>query len=124
MIVPQNLYHTISSPSFITYMGIGESDLRLDIQQTDHIAEKAADIARVMEQDVMIFRFAVLTTQALNVKLDNGVVERIKVELGDHSIFPVAYDEGHGPVAANEIALSAANAKELGKQAGDSRPCS
>ncbi|WP_342477701.1 ABC transporter permease [Paenibacillus sp. FSL H7-0350] len=120
MIVPQNLYHTISSPSFITYMGIGESDLRLDIQQTDHIAEKAADIARVMEQDVMIFRFAVLTTQALNVKLDNGVVERIKVELGDHSIFPVAYDEGHGPVAANEIALSAANAKELGKQAGDS----
>ncbi|MEK4007615.1 ABC transporter permease [Paenibacillus sp. FSL H3-0333] len=120
MIVPQNLYHTISSPSFITYMGIGDSDLRMDIQQTDHIAEKAADIARVMEQDVMIFRFAVLTTQALNVKLDNGVVERIKVELGDHSIFPVAYGEGHGPVAANEIALSAANAKELGKQAGDS----
>jgi putative ABC transport system permease protein len=40
MIVPQNLYNTISSKNFITYMGIGRCDLRIDIQQTDNIAEK------------------------------------------------------------------------------------
>ena len=45
MIVPQNLYNTISSESFITYMGIGKCDLRIDIQQTGDISEKAAEIA-------------------------------------------------------------------------------
>jgi putative ABC transport system permease protein len=119
MIVPQNLYNTISSKSFITYMGIGDSDLRLDIQQTGNIAEKAADIAQVMENDTAIARYAVLTTQALNVKREDGSEERLKVELGDHSIFPVAYSAGNGPAAEHEIALSAVNADELGKKAGD-----
>lgn len=34
MVVPQNLYHTISDDRFVTYMGVGLSDIRLDIQQT------------------------------------------------------------------------------------------
>lgn len=120
MIVPQNLYNTIASKSFITYMGIGDSDLRLDIQQTGNIAVKAADIAQAMEQDAAISRYAVLTTQALKVKLEDGSEERLKVELGDHSIFPVAYSQGNRPAAEHEIALSAVNADELGKKPGDS----
>lgn len=119
MIVPQNLYNTISSRSFITYMGIGDSDLRLDIQQTADIPQKAAEIGRAMEQDAAVSRHAVLTTRALKVKLDNGLEERIKVELGDHSVFPVAYSEGRRPQSADEIALSAVNAKELALKAGD-----
>ncbi len=51
IIVPQNLHNTISSNGFITYMGVGNSDLRLDIQQTDQIAEKAAEIALALEND-------------------------------------------------------------------------
>ena len=119
MMVPQNLYNTISSKSFITYMGIGDSDLRLDIQQTGNIAQKAAGIAKVMESDADISRYAVLTTETFKVKLEDGTEERLKVELGDHSIFPVAYFKGSGPAADNEIALSVVNADELGKKAGD-----
>jgi putative ABC transport system permease protein len=51
IIVPQNLHNTISSKSFITYMGVGDSDLRIDIQQTDQISDKAAEIAAAMEND-------------------------------------------------------------------------
>lgn len=40
LILPQNLYSTVSSDSFSRYMGIGQSDLRLDIQQTENIPEK------------------------------------------------------------------------------------
>lgn len=119
MIVPQNLYNTISSKSFITYMGIGDSDMRLDIQQTGNIAEKAAGIAKVMEGDTAISRYAVLTTETFKVKLADGAEERLKVELGDHSIFPVAYSKGSGPAADNEIALSMVNADGLGKKVGD-----
>ncbi|GAB4416643.1 MAG: ABC transporter permease [Anaerolineales bacterium] len=119
IIVPQNLYNTISSNSFITYMGVGDSDLRIDIQQTDHIADKAAEIAAAMEIDNSIAKFVVLTTKTFRVKLADGSEERLKIELGDHSVFPLTYSEGRAPTAENEIALSVLNASEMGKKVGD-----
>lgn len=120
MIVPQNLYNTISSKSFIKYMGIGNSDIRIDIQQTDNMSEKAAEIIKTMESDRAISKYAVLTTKMFKAKMENGSEERLKIELGDHSIFPVQYSEGKAPSVEGEIALSAMNAKELGKKVGDS----
>jgi putative ABC transport system permease protein len=122
IIVPQNLYNTISAPSFITYMGVGISDLRIDIQQTKDISEKATEIAAAMEKDNDISRFVVLTTQTFRARLKDGSEERIKVELGDHSVFPLTYSEGHAPVAENEIALSMIYANEMGKRVGDVLP--
>lgn len=119
MMVPQNLHNTISSKSFSTYMGIGSSDLRIDIQQTDRITEKAVEIAKVMESDKSISQYVVLTTKTFKAKTENGSEERLKIELGDHSIFPVAYSKGRAPAAEDEIALSAINADEWGKKVGD-----
>ncbi|AIQ48469.1 ABC transporter permease [Paenibacillus sp. FSL R7-0273] len=117
--VPRNLYNTISAKSFITYMGVGNSDLRLDIQQTDLITAKAAEVAAVMEKDPSISRYAVLTTESFTALKEDGTEERLKIELGDHSIFPVEYAKGRAPAADHEIALSVMNADELGKQPGD-----
>lgn len=119
IIVPLNMYNTISSKGFITYMGIGKSDLRVDIQQTDHISEKAAEIAKAMGSDSSISQFTVLTTKTFQVRSKDGSEERIKVELGDHSVFPVKYSHGRAPATENEIALSVINANELGKKVGD-----
>ncbi len=119
MIVPQNLYNTISSKSFSAYMGIGNCDLRIDIQQTDHISEKAADIEKTMNSDKAISRYVVLTTKTFKTKTKVGPEERLKIELGDHSIFPVEYFQGKAPAAVDELALSAINADELGKKVGD-----
>ena len=41
------------------------------------------------------------------------------MELGDHSVFPLAYAAGRAPAENNEIALSVMNADELGKTVGD-----
>jgi len=119
IIVPQNLHNTISSIDFITYLGIGISDLRIDVQQTDHISEKVAEIATAMENDNSISKYVVLTTKTFIVKMDDGSEGRIKVELGDHSVFPLAYSDGRAPVTENEIALSVVNADEMGKKLGD-----
>ena len=119
IIVPQNLYNTISSKSFIKYMGIGSCDIRIDIQQTDNISQKAGEIEKAMERDNSISKFAVLTTKTFQAKTGSGPEERIKVELGDHSAFPVKYSEGRVPSSEDEIALSAINANELGKRVGD-----
>ena len=119
MIVPQNLYNTISSKSFVTYMGTGISDIRIDIQQTDNISEKAAEIANTMESDRSISQYVVLTAKTFKVKMDDGSEESIKIELGDHSVFPVTYSAGRAPNAEDEIALSVSNADELDKKVGD-----
>ncbi|MFJ7735656.1 FtsX-like permease family protein [Lysinibacillus sp. NPDC097287] len=119
IIVPKNLYNTISSKSFITYMGIGNSDMRIDIQQTDNISNKATEMAKVMEKDKSISKYAVFTTKTFKIKARDGSEERIKIELGDHSIFPVKYSDGRAPVSEGEIALSVINAGELGKKVGD-----
>ncbi len=119
IIVPQNLYNTIAANSFITYMGVGDSDLRIDIQQTDNITEKAADIAATMANDVSISRFVVLTTKTFRVQLADGSEESLKVELGDHAVFPLTYIRGRAPVTENEIALSVMNASEMDKEVGD-----
>lgn len=119
MMVPQNLYNTISSTSFTQYMGIGNYDLRADIQQTDNISEKTAELRNEMSSDPAISKVAVLTTKAFNIKTEDGSEENIKIELGDHSIFPIAYSIGGAPAAEDEIALSAINADELSKKVGD-----
>lgn len=119
IIVPQNLYNTISSKSFIKYMGISNSDMRIDIQQTDHISEKADEIIRTMSSDSTITKFAVLSTKTFTAKIEDGSEERLKIELGDHSIFPVEYSDGRAPAAEDEIALSVMNADELSKKVGE-----
>ncbi|USB33514.1 ABC transporter permease [Paenibacillus sp. YPG26] len=119
LLVPQNLYHTISSRDFIEYMGVANADMRIDLQQTDGISTKAAEITQVMNSDPAISRSAVLTNRKFQAKLESGRGERLSIELGDHSLFPVRYSEGRAPAAVNEIALSAMNAKELGKKVGD-----
>lgn len=120
MIVPQNLHNTISSKSFIEYMGIGSYDMRIDLQQTDRMSEKAAEIIQSMKSDSDISKYAVLTTKTFKVKAESGTHKNIKIELGDHSLFPIAYSHGKAPAAENEIALSILNADELGKKTGDS----
>lgn len=119
IIVPQNLYNTISSKNFIKYMGIGNSDMRIDIQQTGNISEKAAEIIKMMSSDSAISKYAVLTTKTFKAKTEDGSEERLKIELGDHSIFPVEYAEGRAPAAEDEIALSAMNANELSTEVGE-----
>ncbi len=118
IIVPQNLYNTISSNSFITYMGIGKSDIRFDIQQTDHIVERADEISTTLKYDPSIAKHVLLTTKTFNANLTAGSQERIKIELGDHSVFPLTYAEGRAPTAENEIALSVMLANDLEKKVG------
>ncbi|HOA81739.1 MAG TPA: FtsX-like permease family protein, partial [Defluviitaleaceae bacterium] len=119
IIVPQNLYNTISSKNFIKHMGIGACDIRIDIQQVDNIAEKTMEIANEMEKDEDIKKYAVLTTKAYRLINSEGLEEILKVELGDHSIFPIEYAKGRAPIKENEIALSQIKAEELNKNLGD-----
>lgn len=119
MVVPQNLYHTISDSSFITYLGVGRCNLRMDIQQTDKIEEKAVNVGEYLEQDTAVETYAVFVTEIFSLEQKDGTTEHIKVELGNHGVFPLQYAQGKMPSSADELALSVLYAEELGKEVGD-----
>lgn len=120
MLVPINLYNSISAPSFVTYMGIGRGELRIDVRQMDNISAVTARIAAVLEQDPQVDKYAVLQTGSYQALLEDGSRVNLTAEAGDHLVFPVRYSAGTAPRRNNEIALSALNAKELGLSVGDS----
>ena len=119
MILPQNILSTISSSQFVTYMGIGDGEIRLDIRQTEDIAGKAEQVEKLLAKENAVDRFAVLQTLSCRAVLPDGSYAALQVEQGDHTVFPVSYAKGAAPKGENEIALSYLCAEELGFSLGD-----
>lgn len=119
-LVPQNLYNTMSDSAFVTYMGIGDAEIRMDVRQAEGIERKTQEIAASLEKDAQVEKYAVLRTKSCKAVLDDGRSVSLLVETGDHGIFPVSFSEGRAPEREWEIALSVMNAEELGVSVGDS----
>lgn len=88
IIVPQNLHNTIAAKSFITYMGIGNSDIRIDIPQGKQNEQQVAAVMEALEHDTAIKNYTVLTTKKFTTIAEDGTAENLKIEPGDHTIFP------------------------------------
>lgn len=119
MILPQNLLSTIASPRFVTYMGIGDGEIRLDIRQTEDIAGKTEQVEKLLAEDEQIASFVTLQTASCKVVLPDRTNTSLQVEQGNHTTFPVTYAEGEAPKEKNEIALSYLCADEFGLSEGD-----
>lgn len=119
MILPQNLLSTISSPRFVTYMGIGDGEIRLDIRQTEDIAGKTEQVEKLLAGDEWAADFVTLRTTLCRIVLPDGSHSSLQIEQGDHTVFPVTYAEGESPKEKNEIALSYLCADEMGLSLGD-----
>jgi putative ABC transport system permease protein len=118
IIVPLNFLNTLQSPQFVAYMGLGSSDILIDLRQTDDIIERFDSVNAYLANDADVERFSPLITSKFKVLNVDGYAESLSVESGDFSIFPLEYLEGEAPVKDNEIALSYLSADELNKSVG------
>lgn len=66
IIVPQNLHNTIAAKSFITYMGIGNNDIRIDIPQGKQNEQQVSAVMDRLEHDTAIKNYTVLTTKKIH----------------------------------------------------------
>lgn len=119
MIVPLNFLNTLESPGFVTYMGAGQCDLRIDLQQTPDISKRFAETEQVLRGDVDVEKYSALYTSSFKARNAQGEYDNLKVEIGDFSIFPLEYTDGAAPQSEHEIALSVMNAEEYQKKTGD-----
>ncbi len=119
IIVPQNFLNTMQSPDFVTYMGIGRSDIIMDLRQSDQIRESFKEMVTYVKNDQDVIKYAPFVTCKYEVINQDGVPESLYIETGDFTIFPIDYLKGVAPLLTNEIALSYLSANELNKQVGD-----
>lgn len=119
MIVPDSMKKTMSAPDFVRYMGIGNSQIRIDVRQTNDIGSSTDDLARRMADDSRVSKYSVMRTGSYKTYLPDGTSYNLMLENGDHGVFPVNYTEGTYPVNENEIALSILNSEETGLGVGD-----
>jgi putative ABC transport system permease protein len=121
MNVPRNIYNTISSRSFMTYLGMGECDLILGTSQTltDDVVGLTGEMEAALAEDTDLARYTVLFCKKFEMRAADGSAQWLRIELGDHSAFPITYSKGRAPQAQKEIALSILNADDLGKTVGD-----
>lgn len=119
MLLPMNMKQTIQDPSFITYMGVGESDIRMDIQYSPQLTQQQERVLAVLKNDPDIEKYAIYKNGYVQAENEQGEWANIRVESGDESVFPLAYLAGQAPVGKNEMALSSMNASQLGKKVGD-----
>ncbi len=121
IILPLNMYNTMNSPEFSTYMGIGKCDMRIDLRRTNTITEDFEKLQQELKNDSDIEKYAAYITCSYQVKNAEGSWDYINIETGDFSVFPLNYLEGRTPENEGEISLSYANASAdgLNKKVGD-----
>ncbi|MFS0855036.1 FtsX-like permease family protein [Paenibacillus taichungensis] len=120
MIVPINFHNTLQAPSFISYMGVGRSDMRIDLRHSENIEQRYAELIDYVQQDNNVLRYSPLVTSQFKVLNSEGSYDHLSVETGDFDIFPLSYVSGAAPKNENQIALSDANSTEMEKKTGDS----
>lgn len=119
MLMPIQLWHTLQSPDFITYLGSGKSDLRMDIRQGNHLAKNTNEIESMIREDQSIQTAVIYETTSLQVKSKENTLETLYLETGELSAFPLNYLQGRQPLKNEEIALSVLNADSLQKKIGE-----
>lgn len=119
MMIPTNLYSTLSSPKFVTYMGIGNADIRIDLRGNNIGNEKLSALAGKLSKDNDVAQYALYQTSSTPVRLEDGTTMNMLIEQGDHTCFPVTYSKGKAPAKDDEIALSYLLSKELELYPGD-----
>ncbi len=119
IIIPIHFLTTIQSPTFITYMGSGHSDIRIDLRQSEDVADRFERTIAYLTADPDVAKLSPLVTSQFTVMQSDGALETLNIETGDFSLFPLDYVNGNAPQQENEIALSYLNAGEMEKKIGD-----
>jgi len=119
MIVPINMYTTLNDRSFVSYMGLGEYDIQIDIQNVDNVEKTAEEIAVWLESNSYIDSSNITFTKYVCRIDEKGQNQILKIDMGDHEVFPVSYIMGSAPKHDGQIALSVNNADDLALSVGD-----
>ena len=120
LLLPTNLHRTLTDKEFTQYIGVGKSDIRMDLFQTENIEEKTKQVVKELSQNHEIESFNTQIVYNIAYKDKKGQIRKLRVSVGNHASFPVKYNQGRFPKNDQEIALSKLQANDLKLNLGDS----
>ncbi|AYD89566.1 ABC transporter permease [Actinomyces sp. 2119] len=115
MVLPASAYTTLEDPRFITYLGIGEADIRIDVYSG---SGDLAQVEDVVGSETRITHHTTLLSRRYEMAASEGQWESVVVEVGDHDAIPLSYVSGEPPTSPDEVALSTAQAEAVGVETG------
>lgn len=118
LLVPFRFGGTARSAEFVTYMGIGQYDLRVDLIGHPDALGASAAISAALSNDQGVARLELYVQETETAKDPQGKTAPIRVDYGDHAAFPVNYSAGRAPQTPTEISLSEQNAERFGVTVG------
>lgn len=118
-LLPMTMYFTLSDRDFINYMGIGTYDVRVDISNIQGNEEQILNLIKKLHFDDEVKKMESFHSKWMDITLPSKEEQKIWMEFGDQTIFPIKYIEGKAPFEENEISLSKLNAQELSINVGD-----
>ena len=119
ILVPVNFSTTISSDRFVSYMGVGQSHIRMDVRQCDDIGGVSNDLIDKLKTELTVDKYTLMQTKSFRATIHGDENVNLTTEIGDHEVFPLNYIEGVCPKTEGEIALSKLNSQELECGVGD-----
>lgn len=72
ILLPINMKNTVGDPSFMTYMGVGESDIRIDIQYTEKLGEQKDAALSYLEEDLETSKYAIYQNGYVQLRMRRG----------------------------------------------------
>lgn len=118
-LVPIRFGATARSAEFVTYMGIGAYDLRVDLLGVPDAATIAAAAVDRLAADDRVLRVEAYHHVMVSALSVAGDMAPLRIDYGAHDAFPLRYGAGRAPASSTEIALSEINAASLGVDVGD-----
>ena len=82
ILLPMNMKNTINHPSFMSYMGVGESDLRIDIQYTGDLEAKKELLEAHLNNDADIEKYAIYQYGSAQVLNNDDKWDNIRIVSG------------------------------------------
>jgi putative ABC transport system permease protein len=119
LLVPFRFGSTVRSADFVTYMGIGQYDLRIDLLGRDDARSAADAITAALQSDARVKRMKVYTQEIETAITASGETSPLRIDYGDPAAFPLRYGAGRAPQMVTELGISEINAERFGVSVGD-----
>ena len=116
---PMTLFTTVSDRRFVSYLGLGSYDVRMDLSQLEGREEEVGRLLERLSKDERVEDYTVYRSYQLDYRTEGGGLEKLWIDFGDWKKYPVSYGKGRAPGGEEEIALSALKAREMEKNIGD-----
>lgn len=119
ILIPINLFQTIESPRFISYMGSNLQDILIQLENGEGLKNRYLEVKKIMEENGDIANYSETCRVRVATLDSDNEQKNIYVDCGNTSGEGLEYLNGNEPQSDREIAISYLNSQILNKGIGD-----